>query len=234
MCGTLDRHGRRLRRDVRLRMLGVVALAAWIPVFFTSIGFTSTGATRSERYVMPLAPLTLAMPPLGWLGHPINFGYRCTLVDAAAVLNYYGASDPQAMLALELSNSTDYQTASGPPWWAYVAPLGQRPLLDQGIERVAAANGLEVQAQTTVGLNFDHAVASIAHNQPVILNMVRTPAGTTNHSLLAYGYDTRDGRTALLVVDPNTQVSAWVTQSTYWSETITATFITPLASERAA
>lgn len=233
MFGSSGRQGRRPRRDVRLRMLAVVALAVWLPLFFTGFGFDRNGATRAERYVMHLAPLTLAMPPRGWLAHPINFGYRCTLVDAAAVLNYYGARDPQAMLTLELGAATDYQRSSGPPWWAYVASPLQRPLLDKGIEQVAAANGVAVQSDTTIGLNFDRAVAAIADNHPVILNMVRTPDGTTNHSLLAYGYDTRDGRTALLVIDPNTQVSAWVTQGTYWSETLTATFITPIASERA-
>jgi Peptidase_C39 like family len=224
----------RSRRHVRLRMLSVIALAVWIPVFFTTFGFDSSGVTRSERYVIPLAPLTLANPPHGWLAHPINFGYRCTLVDAAAVLDYYGAIDPQAMLALELSGATDYQAASGPPWWAYVPPPGSRALLDLGIEQVAAANGIQVQSDTTLGLNFDRAVAAIAENHPVVLNMVRAPDGTTDHSLLAYGYDTRQGHTALLVIDPNTQISWWVNQSTYWSETLTATFITPVSSELAA
>jgi hypothetical protein len=150
------------------------------------------------------------------------------------VLNYYGVRDPQATLALELSTAVDYDPEAGPPWWAYIASPGERPLLDQSIERVARANGELVRSDTTIGLNFDRAVEAIAHNHPVILNMMRTPDGTTDHSLLAYGYDTRGGRTALLVIDPNTQVTAWVTQSTYWSETITATFITPVSSELAA
>lgn len=227
-------HLGRQRRPVRLRVLSVVALAVWIPVFISSFGLRTSDATRAERYVIPLAPVTLAMAPHGWLGRPINFGYRCTLVDAATVLNYYGAREPQAMLALELSQATDYDPNAGPPWWAYLAPPGKRPLLDEAIESVAAFNNMRVTAQTTLGLNFDRAVAAIGHHQPVVLNMARTPDGTTNHSLLAYGYDTRGGQTALLVVDPNTQVSFWVTQSTYWSETITATFITPLASDLSA
>ncbi len=234
MVWTWLRLERGRRRPVLLPMLSALALAMWMPVALTLFGWPSTGAraaVRAEVYTIPMAPLSLASPAQGWLGHPINFGYRCTLVDAAAVLDYYGADEPQGMVALRLSYLTDYSDQRhGPPWWAYVAPPGERPLLDQAIEQVGSLTDVEVTSQTTIGVNFDRAVSAIAHDHPVILNVVRAPDGTYNHSLLAYGYDTRGGKALLLVLDPNTEYSYWVGPSTYWSETMTTTFITPSAS----
>jgi hypothetical protein len=225
----LERNG---HRPARLPPLTALALTLWLPFVFAMSGLPRmSGGTAipTGRYSIPLAPLTLATPVPGWLGHPINFGYRCTLVDAAAILDYYGAILPQSVLALRLSAATDYTAArAGPPWWAYVSVPGRRPLLDVAVEQVGAVADVPVVAQTTIGLNFDRAVLAIAHNQPVILNVARTPDGTYNHSLLAYGYDTRDGHALLRVVDPNTQVSYWVGPETYWSETITTTYITPV------
>jgi hypothetical protein len=224
------------RRPVLLPMLAVLALAIWMPVALTMVGWPSAGdaaPVRAERYMIPLAPLSLASPASGWLGHPINFGYRCTLVDAAAVLEYYGAHQPQTMLALLLSDATDYSARQhGPPWWAYIAPPGDPTLLDRAIEQVAGESGIQVASQTTIGLSFERAIAAIAQDHPVILNVVRAPDGTYNHSLLAYGYDTRGGKALLLVLDPNSQASYWVGPGSYWSSTLTATFITPAESSR--
>jgi hypothetical protein len=216
-------------------MLAALAFVIWLPLFIGILGWPRTGdggSLRAERYAIPLAPLSqgalASSTTAGWLDHPINFGYRCTLVDAAAVLDYYGARVPQVTLALQLSRSIDYSNAGhGPPWTAYLAWPGQSSLLDAAIERVAGKAGLHVTAQTVIGINFARAAAAIAHNHPIILNMARTPDGTYNHSLLAYGYDTRHGRALLLVLDPNTQQSYWVGPNTYWSTTITSTFIVP-------
>jgi hypothetical protein len=225
-------------RPVRVPTLAALALALWMPFAVTLFGLPGTGGSvpvRAERYTISLAPLSLATPAHGWLAHPVNFGYRCTLVDAAAILDFYGASLPQSMLALRLSDATHYSAArAGPPWWAYLAAPGRRPLLDTAIERVAAAAGVRVIAHTILGLSFDRVVAAIAHNHPVILNVLRTPDGTYNHSLLAYGYDTRHGHALLRVIDPNSQRSYWVGPNTYWSETTTATYITPAGSVLAA
>jgi hypothetical protein len=178
-----------------------------------------------ERYSIPLAPS-------GSLSEPVNFGYRCTLVDAAAVLDLYGASISQSDIAARLSNFADYSDAGhGIPWWAYIALPGQRPLLDKAIERVGRQAGRNVVAHTYFGLNFDRVAAAIAAGHPVILNVLHAPDGTFNHSLLAYGFDTRGGHALLLAIDPNTQVSYWIGPRTLWSQTITSTFIMP-APER--
>lgn len=214
------------------RLFAALFLCAVLLCSISAVGWPGHGGRQeipSERYVIALAPLGALRPMLGRLEHPINFGYRCTLVDAASVLDYYGADTTQFVLALLLSNATDYAPHSGPPWWAYVAPPGQRPLLDVAIERVAESAGVPVRSQTHVGLNFAQAVAAIARDEPVILNVARTPDGTLDHSLLAIGFDTRAGHALLLVLDPNTQSLHWVGPGSLWSTTITSTFITPLA-----
>jgi Peptidase_C39 like family len=222
---------RKRRLRARSPRFVALALAAWLPIVTTILGWSSAGGQVSVpagRYTIALAPLSLGAPLPGSLAHPINFGYRCTLVDAAAVLDYYGARSTQAALAVQLSTAVEYSgPGHGPPWWAYVALPGRRPLLDTAIESVARQAGIGVTSETMIGISFARAVAAIAQNHPVILNVVRTPDGTYNHSLLAYGYDTRAGRTLLLVLDPNTQISYWVGRDTYWSETLTSTFITP-------
>jgi hypothetical protein len=222
---------RSLLRPARLPPLAALALMVWMPLVVAMFGVPSAAGTspvREELYQIRLAPISLSLAPPGWLAPPVNFGYRCTLVDAASILDYYGALLPQSVLALELSADVDYSAAQhGPPWWAYVAVPGKRTLLDRAIERVAAQAGLEVTSQTTIGLNFDRAALAISHNQPIILNVARAPDGTYNHSLLAYGYDTRDGHARLLVLDPNSQDAYWVGAGNYWSETVTATYITP-------
>jgi Peptidase_C39 like family len=229
----LERHS---RRPMRLPPLAALALMVWMPLVVAMFGVPSVGGTspvRQELYHIRLAPLSLGFAPPGWLAPPVNFGYRCTLVDAASILDYYGAPLPQSVLALQLSADTDYSAArQGPPWWAYVGVPGQPTLLDRAIERVAVQSGLDVVSQTTIGLNFDRAAVAIAHNQPVILNMMRAPDGTYDHSLLAYGYDTRDGHAQLLVLDPNSQQSYWVGPGTFWSETVTSTYITPAMSNQ--
>lgn len=231
--GRHDERGERGRQ--RPPMLAALALVIWLPLGITVLGWPQTGdggTLRAERYTIPLAPFphALYLSPIAqhWLERPVNFGYRCTLVDAAVVLTYYGARVPQSMLALRLSRAVDYSNAGhGPPWTAYLAWPGQRPLLDVAIQRVAGTAGLQVTAQTVVGIDYARAAAAIAHDHPVILNMFRTPDGTYNHSLLAYGYDNRHGRAMLLVLDPNTQRSYWVGPHTYWSTTMTSTFVVP-------
>lgn len=212
----------------------ILAGALGILVMLSGLGWpagTARDTIPHQRHVIPLAPLGLSFRVPGWLEHPINFGYRCTLVDAAAVLNFYGDGLPQALIALDLSQAADYSAPRrGPPWWAYVGSPGRGTLLDEAITRVAAIEHLRVRAQTIVGLDFDRAARAIAYDQPVILNMVRTPDGTYNHSLLAYGEDTLGGRRLLLALDPNTQMSYWVGPTTLWSATLTSTFITPVGA----
>ena len=216
-----------VRLSVLVAFLGLVLCAVSATGWPGSIG---RQGVPEERYVIALAPLGMLRPAPGRLEHPINFGYRCTLVDAASVLDYYGAQVTQFMLALKLSEATDYTPRSGPPWWAYVAAPGKRPLLDVAIERVGERAGVPVRSQTHVGINFAQAVTAIAHDEPVILNVARTPDGTYNHSLLAIGFDTRGGQSLLLVLDPNTQALDWIGPDSLWSMTVTSTFIVPLAS----
>ena len=177
-----------------------------------------------RRYIIPLAPLEV----YGQLSAPVNFGYRCTLVDAAAVLNDYGIPVPQNQLALRLSDLTRYSAAAGGvPWWEYVSWPGQQPLLDQAIERASREAGRPVVAHTQLGVSFEQAAAAIAAGHPVILNVFRTPTGTPNHSLLAYGFDARGGKAQLYAIDPNSQRSYWIGPDTLWTWTITSTYITP-------
>jgi hypothetical protein len=227
VSGRLDRGHERAWPRPTLAAL----LAFWVLLMTSAIGWpgiASHPAYRAERYILHLAPPSLILPRPGVLEHPLNFGFRCTLVDAAAVLNLYGADLPQALLALDLSDDVDYSASQqGPPWWAYVPMPGKRPLLDQAIEAVAAVGGLRVSSHTYLGLSFARAAQAIAAGHPVILNVIRTPDGTYDHSLLAYGEDTRDGRRLLLVLDPNSQQSYWVGPGGFWSMTLTSTFITP-------
>jgi hypothetical protein len=205
----------------------VVSVPQWLAVAAWA-GADTHRLAGPERYSIPLASPLDIQPPKGLLGPPINFGSRCTLVDAAAILEYYGASMSQYAVALALSVATDYSEASpGLPLWAYVSAPGQRPLLDAAIERVAGDGGVTAHAHTTLGLNFAQAVAAISHNQPIILNVLWGPDGEFSHSLLAYGYDVRDQHDRLLVIDPDTQHSHWVGPETDWSWTVTSTFITP-------
>ena len=179
----------------------------------------------ARRYIIPLAPIEV----YGQLSAPMNFGYRCTLVDAAAVLNDYGVPVPQGQLALRLSDLARYSVAAGGiPWWEYVSWPAQRPLLDQAIERASREAGRPVTAHTQLGLSFDEAAAAIAGGHPVILNVFRTPTGTPNHSLLAYGFDARAGKALLYAIDPNSQDSYWIGPETHWSWTITSTYIMPV------
>jgi hypothetical protein len=200
----------------------------WIPLLLVGTLGWAVPAGRAvalaPHYIIPLAPV-------GTLDYPQNFGDRCTLVDSAAVLDYYGATASQEQLALQLGSAAHYSGASqGVPWWAFVALPGKRPLLDTAIERVADEAGLRVHAQTLLGLDFPRAATDIASNHPVVLNVYRSPDGTYDHSLLAYGYDIRSGRKLLLVVDPNDQVSYWIGPRTRWSATVTSTYIAPAGS----
>jgi hypothetical protein len=217
-------HEGTIRSLPRSRALACLALILGGLLFASTTGWVVPDVRphlAAQRYVMPLVDG-------GQLDYPRNFGYRCTLVDAATVLDYYGAQMSQSLLALRLSGTTGYSDAAqGVPWWAYVGRPGQRPLLDSGIERVANEVGLRVRAQTVPGLDFARAASAIARNQPLILNMWRAPDGTYNHSLLAYGYDARPGHALLLVVDPNSQASYWIGPKTHWSQTITTTYIAP-------
>lgn len=177
------------------------------------------------RYIIPLAPVEM----YGQLSAPMNFGSRCTLVDAAAVLNDYGVPIPQGLLALRLSDLTRYSTAAGgTPWWEYVSWPGQQSTLDQAIERASREAGRPVIAHTQLGLSFNQAAAAIASGHPVILNVYRTPTGTPNHSLLAYGFDARGYNALLYAIDPNSQDSYWIGPGTRWSWTVTSTYITPV------
>jgi hypothetical protein len=228
-------HPRRRPRTLT-SALATVTLALWLPFVVTSLSWASPAGQPhlpAAHHIIALAPVGRASSFPGRLAHPMNFGYRCTLVDAAAVLNFYGARSPQNVLAVQLSMALgDSSGWHGPPWWAYVALPGRRPQLDTEIEGIARSAGIRVRAQTTVGLSFPAAAAAIAHNQPVILNMARTPDGTYNHSLLAYGYDTWRGRHLLLALDPNSQRSYWIGSDTFWSYTVTSTLITPAHTGR--
>ncbi len=221
--GWLSRE-RTARRRLHLKVLAVMVPVLWIPLLVSAVDWAAPGDrpdVPAQRYVIPLAPS-------GTLDYPMNFGYRCTLVDSAVVLDYYGASAPQELLAIQIGGIAHYSGAArGVPWWAYVAWPGKRPLLDTAIERVARGTGLRVRAQTVLGLDFARTATAIVRNHPVILNVWRGPNGTYNHSFLAYGYDKRAGRELLLVVDPNNQVSYWIGPNTHWSATVTSTYITP-------
>jgi hypothetical protein len=204
-----------------------VSVPQWLAVV-AWVGADTHHLAGPDRYSIALASPVDIQPPKGLLGQPFNFGSRCTLVDAAAILEYYGASASQYAVALALSAATGYSEASpGLPLWAYVSAPGQRPLLDVAIERVASAMGITARAHTTLGLNFAQAAAAIAHNQPIILNVLWGPDGEYSHSLLAYGYDSREQHDRLLVIDPDTQNSHWVGPETDWSWTVTSTYITP-------
>lgn len=182
----------------------------------------------AERYVIPLEPFA----PYGQLGAPVNFGYRCTVVDAVAVLNLYGAAIPQAYLASRLSQLAQYSDKSaGIPWWAFVSWPGQQTLLDRAIEQAGREARRPVVAQTILGIDFVRAATAIAAGHPVILNVFRTPNGTPSHSLLAYGFNTRDGKALLYAIDPNNQQSYWIGPSTRWSWTVTSTYIRPVGTE---
>lgn len=228
--------GRAQHWFARQKRAVILAGALGIVVMISGIGWpagTSAAAIPPQRHIIPLAPLGLTFRVPGWLEHPVNFGYRCTLVDAAAVLNFYGDIIPQALIALDLSQATDYSAPDrGPPWWAYVGSPDGGTLLDSAITQVAAMEGLRVTAQTILGLDFDRAARAIAHDHPVILNVVRTPDGTYNHSLLAFGEDTLGGQRRLLTLDPNTQETYWVGPGTLWSETLTSTYIAPASDTR--
>jgi hypothetical protein len=201
--------------------LFIVSLLCWM------LAAAAPFSLSPRTYSIPLASLAHVNPPPGWLGPPINFGDRCTLVDAAAILVYLGASQSQDALALQLSDATHYSTVKdGPPSSAYINLPWQRALLDTAIEHVARTAGIAVHAQTRLALDFGAAAAAIAQRYPVILNVYQTPDRLPSHSLLAYGYDTRAGRALLLVLDPNTQRSYWVGPETMWSWTVTSTFIT--------
>ena len=177
---------------------------------------------------VPAKQAIIPLEPNGQLYAPQNFGDRCTLVDAAAVLNYYGVATPQASLAERIGGLAHYSVASGGiPWWAFVSLPGTRPLLDVAIQRVAHDAGRRVAVHTEVGLNFREAAVAISHDHPVILNELHAPDGTRDHSVLAYGVDTRGGHSLLLVIDPNSARSYWVGANTLWSQTVTSTYITP-------
>lgn len=212
----------------RSAALGVVTVILLTAV--SALGWPRSApipALSPTRHIIALAPTTAYWPVRGWLERPVNFGFRCTLVDAAAVLDYYGANTTQLGLAMKLSGNTAYSPHSGLPWWVYVALPGRRPLLDIAIEHVAVAAGITVSAHTELGLNMVEAAQAIAHDEPVILNVARTPDGTINHSLLAIGYDMHPGNAQLLVLDPNTQALHWIGPGSLWSTTITSTFIIP-------
>jgi Peptidase_C39 like family len=179
---------------------------------------------------VPAKQVIISLEPNGQLSVPANFGDRCTLVDAAAVLNYYGVAAPQASLAEHIGNLAHYsEAASGIPWWAFVSWPGQRPLLDMAIQRAARDAGRRVAVHTEVGLDFREASAAISRDHPVILNVLYAPDGTPDHSVLAYGVDTRGGHALLLVIDPNSERSYWVGANTLWSRTMTSTYIIPLS-----
>jgi hypothetical protein len=222
----------RRRQSIKLSMFAAVLL--WLPFVVGLRGDTEpdlAAGLLAARHVMRLAPRSFLGWVPGWLDRPMNFGYRCTLVDAAAILNYYGATDPQPQLALEMGPDVDYANATqGPPWWAYVAPPGRQSLLDRAIERVGEREHVPVVAQTVLGLSFPRAATAIAADHPVILNMLRTPDGTYNHSLLAYGYDTHGGDARLLLADPNGWRSYWMDVSRNGTYTITTTYIAPAQS----
>jgi Peptidase_C39 like family len=219
------------RSRIRLtspNLLSFVLELALALIVIGSLHSTARPRVPVERYVIPLASLS----PSEGLNAPVNFGYRCTVVDAAAVLNYYGISIPQDSLALRLSSLAEYSDQEhGIPWWAYVSWPGQRPLLDQAIERTSRDAGHPVLAETVLGLNFDRAARAIAVGHPVILNVYRTPDGTPNHSLLAYGFNTRAGSAQLYAIDPNSQQSYWIGSNSLWSWTVTSTYIRPAGTD---
>lgn len=216
-------------RPSRIRLSSRVILSLTLEVALALVLAAATRAsgqtlTPAGRYVIPLEPLA----PYGRLSAPVNFGYRCTIVDAAAVLNYYGVQVPQASLASKLGElAGNSGQTHGIPWWMYVSWPGQQSQLDQAIEQTSAQEGRSVVAETTLGLNFDRVVATIAAGHPVILNVFRAPDGTPNHSLLAYGFNTHAGNALLYAIDPNTQESYWIGPNTYWSWTVTSTYIRP-------
>jgi hypothetical protein len=180
------------------------------------------------RAAMPSGEVIISLWPTGQLAAPENFGDHCTLVDVASVLNFYGVPVPQALLAERLGTLVNYSATSGVPWWAYVGLPGHRPLLDTATERVARDAGRPVEVHTELGLDFRQATAAIIAHRPLVLNMWHAPDGTPNHSLLAYGADTRWGRSLLLAIDPNSGQSYWIGASSLWSQTVTSTYIVPL------
>jgi hypothetical protein len=179
---------------------------------------------------MPSQQVIISLWPTGQLYAPENFGDRCTLVDVASVLNFYGVPIQQDALAERIGDLASYSATTGVPWWAFVSWPGHRPLLDTAVERVAREAGRRVAVHTELGLDFGQAHAAIVSHRPLVLNMLHAPDGTPNHSVLAYGTDTRWGRSLLLVVDPNSDQSYWIGANTLWSQTVTSTYVFPLGS----
>ncbi|MBV8084793.1 MAG: hypothetical protein JO247_08255 [Chloroflexi bacterium] len=153
-----------------------------------------------------------------------NYGPRCTLVSAASVLQWLGASSADLVSTIE--DALPFHERSGPSVFAYV---GGHSALDRGIERAAAGGGIRVRSRTRFVVRFADIARSIDEGAPVVLNCYRAPSGQWSHSIVATAYARSPRR--LLTVDPNDGQERWLTWLRPTSGWVcTATFIQPLAS----
>ena len=153
-----------------------------------------------------------------------NYGPRCTLVSAASVLQWLGASSADLVSTIE--DAVPFHGRSGPSVFAYI---GGHSALDRGIERAATAGGIRVRSRTRFVVRFADIVRSIDEGAPVVLNCFRAPSGQWSHSIVATAYARSPRR--LLTVDPNDGQErwlGWLRPATGW--VCTATFIQPLPS----
>ena len=158
-----------------------------------------------------------------------NVGNRCTLVCLATVLRFLGAQDEGEAMARRMGAVTGYSPESGPPALAYLALPGRRAALDVAVERVAARCGVNARSRTVLLPAPGRVIASLERGMPVVLNMLRAPAGTWSHSVVAYGYRAGGRRGAeVLTADPNQPAASghWVSAFRPWRmSVVTATFV---------
>ena len=174
---------------------------------------------RSQEHVLTDIP-ALLVP---------NFGNRCTLVCAATLLRYWGATTDGRTLADAIGRQTGFHPAYGPPSLAYLALPGRRPQLDIAIERVGQIAGTRVQSRTRLLPRPGSIVRAIDGVRPVILNVLRAPTGVWSHSIIAFGYRYSTHRgIEVVVADPNVpdHPGTWVGLYDPWRvNAITATFV---------
>ncbi|MGH9550451.1 MAG: hypothetical protein ACRD72_25470 [Candidatus Angelobacter sp.] len=153
-----------------------------------------------------------------------NYGNRCTLVSSASALNLLGADSPRLVQVIE--EHVRFNPKSGPSMFDYLG-FGRQSRLDQGIEAAARTGGIEVSSRTQLFFSWRRVRKSLASGSLVVLNCLRAPGGTWNHSTIAVGYDVKPDR--LLSVDPNNGVASVKRRWNPFSGTIaTVTIITRL------
>ena len=157
----------------------------------------------------------------GWLIG--NYGNRCTLVSSASALQLLGATSPKLVQVIEAQ--IHFNPNRGPSVFDYLGFFG-KSALDRGIEAAALEGGIKVRSQTRLFLSWAKVRKSLSSGSLVVLNCLRAPGGTWNHSVLAIGYDRKPDR--FISVDPNNGVVSVKRRWNPFSGAIaTVTIITP-------